>query len=252
MTQRALALRGSDHVDLGKHVATSIGSTLALCMSAGAAPKRHAIGALNEDAGAIAVGRRGVVLIVADAHFGYDASELAVDHVLDAIGPDPPPADLSGDELVALFFDAGVAVQRETTRPGFAHPNSRTTLALALVSDKAVQWASLGDSCVLLVSDDGCERVDVPRGAYLGQGFDMAEIAATLSTGRASRSDVRGVVLATDGLVDSLGEDGQGVAAVVAAQRRDARDARDLGERLVTGALARGITDAVTVAALVE
>ena len=103
----------------------------------------------NEDVGAIVRGSRADLLIVADGHFGHEASELAVTTCWKRSATIPPPADLVDEELVALFFDAGVAVQRETGRPGCPHPDSRTTLALALVADDVVQWAALGDSCVV-------------------------------------------------------------------------------------------------------
>ena len=81
------------------------------------------------------------VLVVADGHFGRQTCQLAVDHVLEAISDDPPPADLSGDELRHSLLRCGLECRRRIRRRPwlFPVPTSRTTLALALVADDAVQ-----------------------------------------------------------------------------------------------------------------
>jgi serine/threonine protein phosphatase PrpC len=241
-------LRGRDHPQLGAKAVARVGSSLALAMSAGARAK--ALPALdpNEDVAAIVHGSRADLLVVADGHFGREASELAVDHVLEAIGDDPPPADLSDDELVTVFFDAGVTVQREISRPDCPHPNSRTTLALALVSDGAVQWAALGDSCVVLATTAGGARLEVPRNAYLGYRFAFADVAAALTRGRAEWNSGDCLVLATDGLVDAVELDGLDIATVVSRELGSAADAARAAEVLLQLALAKDADDAVTIA----
>jgi serine/threonine protein phosphatase PrpC len=218
-------------------------------MSAGARTKPRPALDPNEDVGAVVSGSRADLLVVADGHFGREASELAVDHVLDMIGDDPPPADLTDEELVDLFFDAGVAVHRETSRAGSPHPDSRTTLALALVAGDAVQWASLGDSCVVLAtSEAGATRVDVPRSAYLGYRFAPSDMAAALTRGRAAWNSGHCLVLATDGLVDAVGVDGLDIAAIVSRELGSGADAARTAERLLQLALAGQADDAVTIA----
>ena len=246
MSDDSVVLYGRDHGALGEHVVSSIGSSLALCTSAGAVPKHGEEASKNEDAGAVAVSAGGALLVIADAHFGSEAAEIAVDVVLDALGANVPPA-VSDEELVALFFDVGVAVQRGTSASGSAYSQSRTTLALALVVEDGVRWAALGDSCVVLVTREGCERVDRPRGGYLGQQFDLTEIVATLATGRCDRSRARAVVLATDGLL-ALPEYRGDAAVAVRDEYQDERSAPELAERLVLRALEQKTSDAVTVA----
>jgi len=217
-------------------------------MSAGSRAKALPVVDPNEDVGAVVRGTRANLLVVADGHFGREASELAVDHVLDAIGDDPPPADLTDDELVTVFFDAGVAVQRELGRPGCLHPDSRTTLALALVAGDAIQWAAIGDSCVVLTSTADGARLDVPRNAYLGYRFSIAEVAAALTRGRAAWSSGDCLVLATDGLIDAVAVDGIDVAAVVSRELGSPVDAARAAETLLHLALSEDADDAVTIA----
>lgn len=239
-------LRGRDHERSRTVAGASVGPSLAVAMSAGSVVGTRQSVDPNEDVAAVVRGPRAELLVVADGHFGHEASELVVDHLLETLGDDPPPADLSDDELVALFYDAGLAVQHETGRPGFPHPDSRTTLAFALASDDAVQWAALGDSCVVLASTGSAVRVDAPRSAYLGSRFGLADVAAALTRGCEPRSDA--LVLATDGLVDALGADDEELTAAVRRElRRGARGER-LAQRLVDLALERGAADAVTVA----
>jgi serine/threonine protein phosphatase PrpC len=240
-------LRGRDHPTLGQHVIVDIERSLALAMSAGAQSGDATIGR-NEDVGAIVVGPRASLLVVADGHFGCEASELAVEFVLTALSADPPPADISDEELVTVFFDAGVAVQRETAHVAHGRPESRTTLALALVSRDAVQWAALGDSCVLVTSQDDGGRLDVPRSAYLGQRFGISEMAAAMTRGRCRRDDVAGLVLATDGLVDSLGREMLDILSGMLSEPPQRGLAGQVAERLVMAALRRRATDALTVA----
>jgi serine/threonine protein phosphatase PrpC len=245
--ERAI-VRGHDHPALGTSSVTALAASLAIGISAGARAKTSPTAAPNEDAGAVARGSRADLLVVADGHFGTEASELVVDHVLRAIGEDPPPADLTDEDLVALFYAAGIAVQRETTRPGCPHPHSRSTLAIALVASDLVQWAAIGDSCVVVATGDGGTRLDAPRPAYLGHHFTAADVAGALSRGRTPRVSRTCVVLATDGLVQGLEEGGAEVAASVGTDARDAAAATDVAQALLGRALGNGVRDAVTVA----
>jgi serine/threonine protein phosphatase PrpC len=218
-------------------------------MSAGARQKQRPWASdPNEDAGAVLEGHGATALVVADAHFGYESSERAIDCVLEALGDDPPDASLSEAQLVKLFFDAGIAVQRETTRTDAPHPDSRTTLALALISSESVQWAAIGDSCIVVVREGEATRVDTPSTAFLGNRFTHADIAGTLTRGRLSRDDVDCVVCATDGLSDSFSRAGMPIADAVALHVAGARSAGQVADRLVSEALAQGVDDAVTVA----
>jgi serine/threonine protein phosphatase PrpC len=191
---------GRSYPRLGALHTKSASAALAVGTTAGALLKWTPPLDPNEDVGAVVRGPRADLLVVADAHFGCEASELAVGHVLAALGDDPPPADLSPESLTALVFGTGIAVQHGTSLPECPHPDSRTTLALALVTPDAVQWATFGDSYVLTVHEGVAARLDTPRNAYLGHAFGVEEITALMSSGRAERRPGEAVVLASDGL----------------------------------------------------
>jgi serine/threonine protein phosphatase PrpC len=217
-------------------------------MTAGALKKRIPPVEPNEDSGAIVGGSRADLLVVADAHFGALSSEIAVEHVLAAIGDDPPPADLSPAELVGLVFEAGVAVRRATTDPGCPTPESATTLAFALVTEHDVQWASFGDSCIVVTCADEGRRLDTSRGAYLGQAFDAGEVEELMSHGRYARRDGDCVIVATDGLADAIAPGWSTMAVLVSAYVERTYGAGAIVESLIELALQREAADAVTIA----
>lgn len=241
-------LLGREHHDLGACVVASLSDSVAIAMSAGSASKGR-VGKGNEDSGAVVSKGRAALLVVADAHFGPEAAEVAVDHIVTSIGGDISGAELTDEATASLFFRTGVAVQRETTRAGFPHPDTKTTLALARMTDDDVVWASIGDSCVFLASaSGGTTGMGTPRSAYLGNRFTPADVAASVAYGRLRRSEVRAVVVATDGLVATLGRAGLEVASAVEEACRSNSAADEVAEALVSRALREGCDDAVTVA----
>jgi hypothetical protein len=200
----------------------------------------------NEDVGAVVQGPRANLLVVADAHFGCEASELAVSCVLAALGDDPPPANLSADDLASVVYTAGVEVQSGTGLADSPHPNSRTTLALALVTDDSVQWATFGDSHVLVFARGETRRLDTPRAAYLGQAFELDEIRALMSHGRVPHEG--GLVLvATDGL-DAVAPILSELAEAAQQSVENGYGAGMIVEDILTAALECEAADATTVA----
>jgi serine/threonine protein phosphatase PrpC len=238
-------LRGRDNRLFGALAVAEIGRSLAVAMTA--AVVTTSATSENEDVGAVVSGPRANLLVIADGHFGSSASEIAVERVLATIGDDPPPADLSDDEVVSIFVEAEIAVQRETTQVGSSHPNSRTTLALALVTEDIVQWAALGDSCVVAAAPSAGSRLDAPRSAYLGSRFSVADVAAVLTRGRFPRRRDDWIVLATDGFTDSVGSE-QDAGAVVCSELRNHEEAAALAEELIALAIRHRAEDAVTIA----
>ena len=214
-TGTSLHLRGREHPAHGAVAVETPTAGVALATSAGGRPKPRPPVDGNEDCVAAVHGEHGDLLILADAHHGADAAELAVESVMPAIGPSPP-ARLSVDEIVTLMWDAGFAVQRGTSRLDSARASSATTLALALVTPDCVQWGSFGDSSVLIASGRAGRRLDHPRPAYLGFMFAAPEIAALVSTGLADRGSDDAVVLASDGYLDFGVRTGEEPGAAVA------------------------------------
>jgi serine/threonine protein phosphatase PrpC len=217
-------------------------------MTAGAAAKRSPPVEPNEDAGAIVGGPRADLLVVADAHFGALASELAVARVLETVGDDPPPADLAPVELAQLVFEAGRAVDHGRSAPGCPTPETATTIAIALVTERRVQWASFGDSCIVVTHGEEGRRLDASRRVYLGQAFELEEIGELMSHGTYERREGDCIVLATDGLTDVIAPEWSTMAVLVSTYVERAYGAGAIVESLVDLALQRGSADAVTVA----
>ena len=240
-------LRGRDHPTHGAVAVAAPTDRLAVATSAGMRSNPSPPLDPNEDCAAVALGSRAALLTVADAHYGCDAAELAVASVLAALGDDPPD-HLTAAEAVSTVWNAGMAVQRGTSRHGSDRTESRTTLALALVTANLVHWVSFGDSCVLLVSDRGGRRLDIPRPVYLGFMFSTSEIGGLVGSGSAPREPGDVVVLATDGLVDYGVPPGGGLEDVVAACTDGSRGAEAVARRLVEHALRRDARDAISVA----
>jgi serine/threonine protein phosphatase PrpC len=244
----AAVLNGREHPHLGGVAVKSAAATVAVGMTAGALPKFIPPTDPNEDAGAVVHGGRADLLVVADAHFGSEACELAVGHVLAALGEDPPPADVSAADLAALVYGAGIAVQQWAMDPACPNPDSASTLALALVTDDVAQWASFGDSCVVVTYGDEGRRLDTPARAYLGQGFEIEEIDKLLTHGRYERRPGDCVVVGTDGLVDAIEPAWSTMASLVSAYVERSYGAAAIVESLIDLALQRESADAVTVA----
>ena len=202
----------------------------------------------NEDVAAIVAGSRADLLVVADGHFGVLASELAVASVLASIGGDPPPADLQAGELAAVVFEAGEAVRHGRSAPGCSSPETATTIALALVTDRLVQWAAFGDSCIVATDGEEGRRLDTSQRAYLGQSFGLDEIEALMSHGRYERRPGDCIVVATDGLADVIEPEWSAMAVLVSAYVERAYGASAIAESIIELALERGAADAVTVA----
>lgn len=237
-------LFGRAHGNLGAITVAALGETLAVATSAGAVAKAAAPLEPNEDAGGVVRGARADLLIVADAHHGSLASEIAVKGVTAAVGDDPSPADLSDSALEAMVYDVGLAIRDNTSRARSYGP-SRTTLAFALATSDLLQWASFGDSLVLVGDATGVAELAPRRSAYLGHGFVRAEVAAFLERGRRPRSEIEYVILATDGLWSLTKARAESIVLNVLG-RRDNAAASARG--IVSGALEAGVDDAVTVA----
>jgi len=221
-------LRGREHPRLGELAAVSEAGC-ALVLSRGGARKRYRHVDPNEDAVAFAVGPRGTLLAVADAHDGGAAAEIAVEHLIDRFAPGWTDAvdPLEGGWLALAcdaLWDTHAAVVRGCTRAGT--PDSRTTLAFALIRpiDGRFGFGAIGDSHVFRAGPIDAEDVAAAAGAttaFLGSPGDTREsLLGRCFAGARSLAGVRAVVLATDGLSErGIGLDvpALGVTEAVAA-----------------------------------
>jgi serine/threonine protein phosphatase PrpC len=215
-------LRGRDHTGGGRIAAIAEGHA-AVALSRGGAPKAYAHKDPNEDGAAFARGDGGDLLVVADAHAGHEAAEIAVDLLIERFAPEwtassspllpwPEGARRAAGQAHAAILD-------RAARGG--NLESRTTLAFALVRPREdwLAWASVGDSHVFRV--DAAETAELPPPGQEPVHF-LGSPSRTLET-LEIRIDsqplgaTRALVLATDG----LSEHGIGVdsphAAVSAA-----------------------------------
>jgi serine/threonine protein phosphatase PrpC len=240
------ALWGRDHAEGHGIDLVSPTSNVALAITKGGV-KLHDHTDPNEDVVAASVDERGTLLLCADGHYGLESSHEAVEFVLNALGKDPS-ADMSDDELIRIFHGAGDAVLRRTTAPDSLNRESRTTLALAVVTGHRMRWASMGDSAVMVASVDDARAFGNPIGHYVGWPMTPDQVDKRLPRGTMDLLPGEWVVLATDGFthfVQTLNPE-----QVVQDLVRRPIVASDLARRLVETALDGGAGDNVAVAVL--
>jgi len=231
---KSALLRGREHVELGAIDAVAEAHA-AIAISIGGAHKTYPHTDPNEDAALFALGEVGTLVAVADGHRGFEAAEVALEHL--ATNPAPHWTAAGGvDEsswrrqALAVLSDAHAQVHSEVEREGGSAPRTTLTLALVLPSAGFLLYASLGDSHLFRVRGDQAldlmTRSGDTRNRFLGdRKTTPEEIAEQSYIGTEPLHGVRAIVLATDG----LSEEGIGVAnpgatvqeAVDAAARAD-------------------------------
>lgn len=195
-------LWGKDHVVLDEIVVEALGGRAAVGITRGRHRKRYQYTDPNEDAAVAVVGARATLLAIADGHNGWAATEAAITTVVDALGNDPPPADVDDDALIDLFERASRAILDVTTQPDATTPDSRTTLAIALVAPGRLQWASFGDSAVYTVTGAGAALVSAANHRFVGYPMPRHAIDRILDRGTTTIGSDNWVVVASDGFVD--------------------------------------------------
>lgn len=195
-------LWGKDHVDLGQVAVEEVGAGVAVAITRGRHRKAYRYTDPNEDAAVGVVGPRATLLVVADGHNGWPATEAAINSVLSALGDDPPPADLTDAELVDIFHEAGEAVLRVTDGPESVTPDSRTTLVLALIAGRRLQWASFGDSAVYSVTPAAAVALARPQHKFVGYPMPRGVVDMLLERGTETLTEGAWVIVASDGFVD--------------------------------------------------
>ncbi len=195
-------LWGKDHVDLDEVVVRELGDGVAAAITRGRHAKSYRYTDPNEDAAVAVVGPRATLLAVADGHNGWPATEAAITTVVDTLGGDPPPADVPDNDLVELFHRAGRAVLDVTLQPGAENPGSRTTLVVALVTGRRLQWASFGDSAVYSVTAAAASPLTRPQHRFVGYPMPRETVDHLLDRGTTELPASAWVVVASDGFVD--------------------------------------------------
>ena len=198
-------LHGRDHTGGGRIAAIAEGHA-AVALSRGGTPKVYAHKDPNEDGAAFDRGDGGYLLVVADAHGGHEAAEIAIDLVIERFAPEWTASSgplLPWPELARRAAgQAHAAILDRAARGG--NLESRTTLAFALVRPREdlLAWASVGDSHVFRV--DAAEAIELsPPGPepvrFLGSPSRTLETLEIRIDSQALGA-TRALVLATDGL----------------------------------------------------
>lgn len=228
-------LYGPDHVDYGAVEGVVAAPGVALAITRGLHPKPYRWTDPNEDVVAAVAGPRATLLVVADAHNGALSSQVAVRTVLDQLGDDPSP-ELDDPALVALFHRASTAVLAATRETDDEERRaSRTTLSMALVAERRLCWAAMGDSPVLVAEGD--VGLELTRGdhAFVGWPMTAARVDRLLQRGRGSLGPGAWVALTSDGFSNFCDPSAPAAAAKVLADAPDAlAGARGLVEHAFT------------------
>ncbi|HWB71841.1 MAG TPA: protein phosphatase 2C domain-containing protein, partial [Egibacteraceae bacterium] len=195
-------LWGKDHTELGKVAVRVVSDRVALALTRGRFGKAYGYVDPNEDAVAAAVGARAILLVVADGHNGWEATEVAVRAVLQRLGDDPPPADLTDEELVGLFSEASSEVLRVTSRLPWPNRQSRTTLTVGLLAGRRLQWAGMGDSALIVADRRGGRELTHPHHHFVGYPMSDEAVRKRLWHGQALLDGQAWVVAASDGFTN--------------------------------------------------
>jgi serine/threonine protein phosphatase PrpC len=238
-------LRGREHTSLGAVELIAEGR-VAVALSIGGAPKRYEHTDPNEDAAAFVRGSAGDVLAVADAHYGFEASEVLLENLLAspavhwAEGGGSPESSWSRHAIAALC-DANADILRERRDDASA---SATTLSLSVIRPDVgwLLYACVGDSHLFTVA--GGTAIEVApcgqRPGFLGDREESPEtLEALCRVGALPLAGIESVVLATDG----LSERGIGVADPAAAVASAVAASADTDVALRPSVLARTMTE---------
>ena len=213
-------LRGRDHQQVGRLELEGVGHA-AIALSRGGARKTYSHTDPNEDCVAFALGEGGTLAIAADGHHGELGSEAAVQILLEEFAarwtaPQAPTTDETAWQTLGL--DALMAANRAILEIAGRNqlPPAPTTFVAALVrpGEDLMLHLSVGDSHLFAVGPGYATELGGRDSSwkftpFLGYEEARPELLQQYAkVGVRRLSDLRAVVLATDG----LSEPGIGVA----------------------------------------
>jgi ADP-ribosylglycohydrolase/serine/threonine protein phosphatase PrpC len=195
-----IAFDGEDFPDHGLRELDGIDDETAAGITAGAHPKAYAHTDVNEDAVRVLRSEGATVLLVCDGHRGESSARIAAGLLAEVLEWDPHALH-DDDALLDVLLTINEQVRGATA--GLGQPESRTTLALAVVEGGRVRWVHLGDSLLAIVEPDGeVRRLGKPRHRFLGWPMDREGVDAAVERGIEHVAPGGWVVLASDGLPD--------------------------------------------------
>lgn len=227
----------------------------AITLSRGGAHKTYGYTDPNEDAACFAIGPGGMLVAVADGHFGARGAACAVEWLLD--GPARAwTAEAPAGQSPEAWCESMAIVLQEIHRAVIAQGNSLhmapapTTLSMAVVRPREdlLAHASVGDSHLFLATEDAARDVGWAstgeRACYfLGESYEGGVLEEwQWISGTESLAGVAAVLLATDGLSEKgIGVEDPAAAAAAAAAHGAGADSAlrplEAGKHLTEAAL---------------
>ena len=225
---KAVLLVGREHGEVGA-VAERALSRVAVAISRGGAEKRYEYTDPNEDVALAAEGAHGMLVAVADGHWGHRAAEVALVHLRDEYfeawldGAERSAESWYQDVLHALVAANDAILAAHTERE-----NPRTTLALAFARPAAdlLITASAGDSHLFVAGEKQVIEY-LPRQrkqSFLGHARRKpSQLARELRIEVHPLGDARVLLAVTDGISEhGIGVDDPREAVRTALAKADA------------------------------
>ncbi|MFP8877670.1 MAG: protein phosphatase 2C domain-containing protein, partial [Myxococcota bacterium] len=172
-------LCGPEQTQIGNHAAVGRGFA-AIGLSRGGAAKTYAYRDPNEDSCGFASSPAGMLLAVADGHWGYEGSQAAVRRLIEshaasllATGDSGPPQSWEATART-LLVDLQQQILRAGGHRGAQPPRTTLSLAVAFPERALMNWLCVGDSLLFAVEERGVHEIGAPAGAihYLGSPAD--------------------------------------------------------------------------------
>jgi serine/threonine protein phosphatase PrpC len=246
----SILLAGRDYPDVGG-VGEMAAEQIAVALSRGGAEKRYEYTDPNEDVALAATGRHGVLVAIADGHWGARAAEVAVAHLRDAHAENWLEAE--SRSLESWYQDVlhALVAANEAILAAHVPPDEkpRTTLSFAFARPKEdlLVLASAGDSHLFVAgATQVAEALPCPRKYhFLGNAKRKAsQLAKEVRIDVRPLGDSRALFAVTDG----ISEHGIGVADPREAVRSAVASADAAAKPARASVAARALLDSVLTA----
>ena len=143
-----------------------------------------AVSKANEDCLGVSILEKQMVFAIADGHWGYEASELAIKKTIELLNPTiRPPKE---NEARSRLFALNEQINRELFEMGMTNPGaftSETTLIVCYVKEtetgKTLYWSSFGDSFLYLLQNGELRQLNSLNPCWLGLLSKLSENAKT-------------------------------------------------------------------------
>lgn len=196
-------LDGASPQVMGDVRVQAAGRHAAVARSAGGVAKSlPSVDPIEDVVAATSEGER-FLLVLGDGHEGSDAATTIVSALIWAFELGLPRRPLATDALAAAVTAANDHAWQAVRRLAYPRRGSRTTLAMAFGGPGWIQWASVGDSSVMLVRDGAATVLNTPAPVYLGGPLEPDHIRQLMEVQTFAAHDGDWLVVASDGYTDA-------------------------------------------------